>query len=181
MSSFERGCPRPSALASAAAGLVEDEVTLRAGTARPGMTVLGSKGLFCEHLTVGEVNSLGHGRALEHVLDFPAFHDALKSELDVGALRGGRELRREVGRLDRGIDGRATTHEDLGDEVGRGEWQEDRGTVDRVRHTDVVRDVREDGLGVGLDVVDDRLIVRHHEHLPIGQGEHAIGRDHECT
>ena len=132
MSSFERGCPRPSALASAAAGrLEESRVTLRVETARPRMTALGSRGLFCERLTVGEVNSLGHGRALEHVLDFPAFRDVLWRELDAGALRGVRELRREVGRLDREIDCRSAAHEDLRDDVGRGEWQEDCGTVDR--------------------------------------------------
>ena len=36
-----------------------------------------------------------------------------------------------------------------GKEVGRGEWQEDRGCVGRVRHADAsVRDVRKDGFGV---------------------------------
>ncbi len=81
--------------------------------------------------------------------------------------------------MNRGIDVRAAAHGHFGDDVRRRERQEDRGAIDRVRDTDIVRNVREDRLGVRLDIVDDRLVVRHHEHLSVVQRESATGGDHE--
>ena len=57
----------------------------------------------------------------------------------------------EATSLDHGIADRAATHEDwhFRKEVGRGEWQEYRGCVGRVRHADAsVRDIRKDGFSV---------------------------------
>ena len=82
------------------------------------------------------------------MLDFPTLRDALWHKLDAGALGDRAELRRENVELERSIDVHASVHEGLRDEVWRGEGWRERRTVDRVRHANVVRDVREDRPGV---------------------------------
>ena len=131
-----------------------------------------STGAVCdENLSVREMNKLGHGTPLEHVFDFPSLRDTLGSNRDTRALRGSWELRGEVRRLDRGVHCSTAANEDFRDEIGRGEWEEDRGAVYRVGDADVVRNVRKNGLRVGLNVVYDRLVVRDHEDPTVGKGE----------
>ena len=70
---------------------------------------------------------------------------------------------------------RAAADEHFGYVVGRAKREEDRGAVDGVRDLDAVRDVGEDGLGVGLDVVDDSLVTCDHEYTPIWKSECTMG------
>ena len=124
-----------------------------------------------KYLTVGEMNELGHGATLEHVVYFPSLGNTLGRESDTGALGRCGNLRREVCRLNLIVDLGATAHENLRDEVRRRKWEKNRRTVNGVRDTDTVRDVWKNCLSVCLDVIDDRLVVGDDEDSSVGESE----------
>lgn len=68
----------------------------------------------------------------------------------------------------------SSAHEDFGDELRWGEGEQYRGAVNRVGYTDVVGDVRKDGLSVGFDVVDDRLIIGYHEYTTVRESKYSV-------
>lgn len=106
------------------------------------------------YLAVRNMEQLGHGPWLQHMLDLPPSSDALVSQRNPTALSRCRHLRRQICGWGGGIALRATTYKDFGDVVGGREGEEDGGAVHRVCHLDAVGDVREESLCLSFDVVD---------------------------
>lgn len=68
----------------------------------------------------------------------------------------------------------SSADENFGNIVWWGEGKEDGRPVNGVGDSDVIRDVWQDRFGVGLDIINDRLIVGYHKYATIGEREYPI-------